>query len=28
MQIGALARQTGCPIQTIRFYEQEGLLPP
>lgn len=28
MQIGALARRSGCSIQTIRFYEQEGLLPP
>ena len=26
MQIGELARQTGCSIQTIRFYERKGLL--
>lgn len=30
MQIGDLAKQTGCSIQTIRFYERKGLLekPP
>jgi Cd(II)/Pb(II)-responsive transcriptional regulator len=27
MKIGELAKRTGCPVQTIRFYEQEGLLP-
>ena len=27
MKIGALAEATGTPIVTIRFYEQEGLLP-
>ena len=26
--IGALARSTECPAETIRFYEREGLLPP
>jgi MerR family mercuric resistance operon transcriptional regulator len=26
-RIGALARQTGCKVETIRFYESEGLLP-
>ena len=25
--IGVLARRTGCPIQTIRYYERIGLLP-
>lgn len=25
---GALARRTGCNIETIRYYEQIGLLPP
>lgn len=25
--IGVLARRTGCPIQTIRYYESIGLLP-
>ncbi|HNU10892.1 MAG TPA: Cd(II)/Pb(II)-responsive transcriptional regulator [Rubrivivax sp.] len=28
MRIGDLARATGTPVQTIRFYEQQGLLPP
>ena len=27
MKIGELARQAGVNIQTIRFYEREGLLP-
>lgn len=27
MKIGALAEATGTPIETIRFYEREGLLP-
>lgn len=27
MKIGALARKTGLPVATLRFYEQEGLLP-
>lgn len=26
MKIGELASRTGCPVQTIRFYETEGLL--
>lgn len=26
-QIGALSRQTGVGIETIRYYEREGLLP-
>lgn len=26
MRIGELAEQTGCQVQTIRFYETEGLL--
>lgn len=28
MRIGDLARATGTPVQTIRFYEQQGLLAP
>ena len=28
IQIGELAKRTACPVVTIRFYEQEGLLPP
>lgn len=28
MKIGELAKRTGCPITRIRFYEQQGLLPP
>ncbi len=28
LTIGGLAEQTGCKIQTIRFYEQIGLLKP
>lgn len=28
MRIGELAAQTGCQVQTIRFYESEGLLQP
>ena len=27
MQIGQLARQSGCEVETIRYYEREGLLP-
>ncbi|WP_022654169.1 Cd(II)/Pb(II)-responsive transcriptional regulator [Aquaspirillum serpens] len=27
MKIGELARLTDCEVQTIRFYEREGLLP-
>ena len=26
MQIGELAKATGCPIETIRYWEREGLL--
>ncbi|HQR72162.1 MAG TPA: Cd(II)/Pb(II)-responsive transcriptional regulator [Burkholderiaceae bacterium] len=28
MKIGDLANATGTPVETIRFYEREGLLPP
>lgn len=28
MQIGGLARLTGCNIETIRYYERIGLMPP
>lgn len=27
LKIGALAKQAGCPVETIRYYEHEGLLP-
>lgn len=27
MKIGELSAATGCPIETIRYYEKEGLLP-
>ena len=27
MRIGELAQVSGTPIETIRFYEREGLLP-
>lgn len=27
MRIGELARQTGCQIETIRYYERVGILP-
>jgi Cd(II)/Pb(II)-responsive transcriptional regulator len=27
LKIGNLAKRTECPVETIRFYEQEGLLP-
>jgi Cd(II)/Pb(II)-responsive transcriptional regulator len=27
MRIGELAQQTGCQVETIRYYEREGLLP-
>ena len=26
--IGALSRRTGCKVETIRYYERIGLLPP
>ena len=28
MKIGELATLADCPVQTIRYYEREGLLPP
>ena len=28
MKIGVLAEKSGLSIQTIRFYERKGLLPP
>lgn len=28
MQIGELAKQAGCTVEGVRFYEQEKLLPP
>lgn len=28
MKIGALAEATGTPVETIRYYERAGLLPP
>jgi Cd(II)/Pb(II)-responsive transcriptional regulator len=28
MRIGELARQAGIPVDTIRYYEKAGLLPP
>jgi Cd(II)/Pb(II)-responsive transcriptional regulator len=27
MRIGELAKQTGCKVETVRFYEHKGLLP-
>ena len=27
MQIGDLAKQTGCDVETVRYYEKAGLLP-
>jgi len=27
MKIGTLAQATGCTVETIRYYEKEGLLP-
>ncbi len=27
LSIGGLARETGCKVQTIRYYEQIGLMP-
>ena len=26
MKIGELARKAGCPVETVRYYEKEGLL--
>lgn len=28
MKIGELAQRAGCPVETVRYYEREGLLPP
>ncbi len=28
MKIGELAKRAGCPVETVRYYEREGLLPP
>jgi DNA-binding transcriptional MerR regulator len=28
MQIGTLAKSVGCHVETIRYYEKEGLIPP
>ncbi len=28
MGIGALARRTGCKVETVRYYEHIGVLPP
>lgn len=28
LSIGLVARQTGCTVPTIRYYEEVGLLPP
>ncbi|MFA9275573.1 MAG: Cd(II)/Pb(II)-responsive transcriptional regulator [Candidatus Aquirickettsiella gammari] len=28
LKIGELAKRSGCQVETIRFYEKEGLLPP
>lgn len=28
LRIGELAQATGTPVETIRYYEREGLLPP
>lgn len=28
MKIGELARQAQCTVETVRYYEREGLLPP
>jgi len=28
MKIGALAKAVGCHVETVRYYEQKGLLPP
>lgn len=27
LKIGELAKRTNCPVETIRYYEREGLLP-
>jgi Cd(II)/Pb(II)-responsive transcriptional regulator len=28
MKIGELAQRAGCQVETVRYYEREGLLPP
>ena len=28
MKIGELASQAGCGVETVRYYERVGLLPP
>lgn len=28
MKIGELAKRVDCPVETIRYWEKEGLLPP
>ncbi|WP_449252207.1 Cd(II)/Pb(II)-responsive transcriptional regulator [Chitinimonas lacunae] len=28
LKIGELAQRTGCQVETVRYYEREGLLPP
>jgi len=28
MKIGALSKAVGCHVETVRYYEKEGLLPP
>ena len=28
MNIGELAKKTGCTVEVVRFYESEGILPP
>lgn len=28
MKIGELAQRSGCPVETVRYYERIGLLPP
>ncbi len=28
MKIGALAKAVGCHVETVRYYEKEGLIPP
>ncbi len=28
LTIGALSRRTGCKVETVRYYERVGLLPP
>ncbi|NIP23547.1 MAG: MerR family DNA-binding transcriptional regulator [Phycisphaerae bacterium] len=28
MKIGALAKAVDCHVETVRYYEKQGLLPP